>query len=212
LSSFAEPRFIKKVLEVILMPDNLNELTESLGDQEKGRTAVVLFKALLLHGTAHPLLFPPLCESTADVLSLVPLAWMVECEGWYSPDVYIAEASRTIKALGIDRPIGRNPEPFRRLIGLLTKFREIPLELVLSLTKVISMMLAIAPDLINADLAAACALVIGSLREVESFEPATESTPDSPQLRAAIFVEFAKEIHGTFIAAELALTASLFTE
>jgi hypothetical protein len=138
---------------------------------------------------------------------------MVECEGSFAPDVYAADASRRIRAFGIDRPIGQNPEPFRKLIGLLTKFKDVPYELLLSLTKVISMMLAIAPDLINADLAAACAVVIESLREVESFEPVTESTRDSPSLRAAIFVEFAKEIHGTFIAAEqLVLTASLFDD
>jgi hypothetical protein len=74
-------------------------------------------------------------------------------------------------------------------------------------------LLAIAPDLINPDLANACRGVIESLKEVESFERVTENTRDSPQLRAAIFVEFAKEIHGTFIAAEqLSVNGALFAD
>jgi hypothetical protein len=48
---------------------------------------------------------------------------------------------------------------------------------------------------------------------VESFERVTENSRDSPQLRAAIFVEFAKEIHGTFIAAEqISMNDSLFAD
>jgi hypothetical protein len=145
------------------------------------------------------------------VLSLLPLAWIVECDGPTSPDAYAADASIRIRALATGRPAGTDGRIFAALLALLARFAHMPVRLCLSVTQLVAMMIAVAPDLINAELADACTKVVEALRDVGDVRAEAATSEDSPRARAAVFAEFAKEIHGTFIAAEqFALTAALF--
>jgi hypothetical protein len=211
LSHFAERRLNGAVLAFCLRSDFIGELASSLADLRTAPQALVLLKQLVLCPPAQEMLFPPPCVSAADVLSLLPLAWIVECDGPAGPDAYAADASVRIQALGTARPAGTDRRVFDAVLELLGRFADMPVRLCLSVTQLVAIMIAIAPDLINAELAGACRRVVEALRDVGDVRAEAARCEDSPRARAAVFAEFAKEIHGTFIAAEqLALTVALF--
>ena len=85
---------------------------------------------------------------------------------------------------------------------LLSKFKDQSITLALSLSQLILMMLANAPDLISKDLAQSYEDAVKQYKEVPFFQIQTIETHDCPEFRAAILTEFGKEIHATFIASE----------
>jgi hypothetical protein len=203
LSHFSEERFIASLLQYCEVESFLGQLNDALDDPETVRSALTLVKTLLAFPQGREFLLPPISDARVDILSLIPPHWLAQSEGRYSLDAYAMDGVVKMEIYGIDVAInGRNPIVYRHLVQILKGFSAISIQVCLSLTEVIGTFLAISPDLINEDLADSARCIVESFNGIEAIGVPKLDSPDTPQLRVALFVEFAKEVHGTFIAAE----------
>jgi hypothetical protein len=200
LSNFSEPRVIASLLDYC--QNTISGLNSAIESAECGRSALALIRTLLTFSSAQEFVLPPKSDSSVDVLSLIPPQWLVHGEGKYALDSYIADASARIDVFGGDRPNGRNSELWLHLLHFLKDFRQLPIKNCMALTGLITLALSIAPDLINADLADSIRCIVESFNEKESVSVPAVGDIDTVAVRTGLFVEFAKEIHATFIASE----------
>jgi hypothetical protein len=147
-------------------------------------------------------LMPSRAENQTDVLSCLPAPWLVGLEGSTGMRAYDADALTRLQYFGSGRIDGTNPELFGAVLDLFKRFKTIPLVECLSVTKVITSFVSSAPDLISDELTGAFAEAVASLADVSVIDITNERPVDSPELRAALLVEFGKEIHATFVTSE----------
>jgi hypothetical protein len=171
-------------------------------DESDQKSALAFLRVVFESDVPMADLLPPRAENQTDVLSCLPAPWLVGLEGSTGMAAYDGDALTRLQYFGGDRIDGTNPDLFRAVLDLLRKFKTIPLPECLSVTKVITSFVSSAPDLISDDLAGAFVDAIASLTDVSVIDIADHQLIDSPELRAALLVEFAKELHATFIASE----------
>lgn len=208
LSFFTSSDVKVPVLKYATSQSHINDIILCLNSEnaKDQKSAILLLKTLLTIPDSFPFIFPPVCDSPADILSFIPPQWLVQSEGTSSTDAYITDATNRISSLG-PRPdrseINSNNNIFPTLLSMFRRFSSLTVHVDLELTKLLSMFMALAPDLINTDFAEAFKSVVSNYNDVESISnEIKEDALDSPQLRASILAEFGKEIHGTFVASE----------
>ena len=173
--------------------------SESVTDKQ---SALAFLKIAFMACTDFSVLLPPECKTQSDVLSILPIEWLVGCEGSSGMDAYESDAMARINFYGSSRPAGTNSELFSAVVSVLALFKTLPIPVCLCLTKVITQFVSIAPDLIGDELVGTFQKVVASFDEVKSLQLPTDDFPDTPESRAGILAEFAKELHTTFVAAE----------
>ncbi|KAH0788251.1 hypothetical protein GPJ56_007834 [Histomonas meleagridis] len=210
LSYFSAPVIHEKVLEISVSKEVLQTVAECLNsnDDTSQISGLVFLKTLLTCDCDFSFLLPPKPTEACDVLSNLPVEWLIQCDGSTSMESYQSDAvSRVLFFDGI-RKDGNNKELFEQILGLLKRFNSISLTVCLSVTQLITEFVSIAPDLISKDLVDAYAVAIKQYANVPFFEMPNEKSSDCPEVRAAILAEFGKEIHTTFIAYEKIRSAS----
>lgn len=204
LSYFSAPAILNKFLEISLSEQVLEIVIKCLDSNEdlSQKSAVIFLKTLLLCDCDHSKILPPVITEAADILSHLPAEWLIQCDGSTSIESYESDSfSRVLYYYG-KRKDGHNTKLFEHVLGLFKRFKTISLSLCLSLTELITHFAAIAPDLISNELVSTYSDVIQQYSDVTNFEMPNEESNDSPEVRASILAEFAKEIHTTFIASE----------
>ncbi|OHS99128.1 hypothetical protein TRFO_34535 [Tritrichomonas foetus] len=229
LSFFSSHEIVKYSIDYAI--SHLDDIIVCLSsdNNQDNNSALTLIKIMLTFPATFPYLIPPVSEHPADILSLVPLQWLLQCEGSSGTEAYVTDSIQRIDVLGIRRKpenesnqnsshdnikndqvkvsdnngASGNSDIFIKLLTVFKRFDTLSIHIALLLTQVLAYYFAIAPDLINTDLADAFKAAVNKYSDVEAFSLTfNENTNDSPELRAAILSEFAKEIHGTFIASE----------
>lgn len=203
LSFFSSDIIVNPILELSVNNAFLSQLSNSLGsdDFQLAQKIVAFLKILILYDRSLPQILPPIHNSEADFLSCIPLTWLSESEGSTSLTSYENDAISRL-ALFPHRYEGDNSLLFSNLILLFSKFPSLPVQYALSLTQLIALFIAAAPDLICLELADAYQHVLNSYSDVTSFEIPKGELKDSPELRACILTELGKEVYATFMVSE----------
>lgn len=211
LSFFIAPVIFDNTIKFV-QKENFSEILCKCLDSEKEfdkKSAVTCIKTVLrCDPNIIGNLIPIVQTEPADVLSLLPPEWLVQVDGSSAMEAYESDAITRINFYGTKnnkRSVGTDNKDkcvFIHILNLLSKFKEQSISLALSLSQLILMILANAPDLISDDLAKSYESAVEQYKEVPFFQMESLKYPDSPEFRAAILTEFGKEIHATFIASE----------
>lgn len=209
LSFFTSNDVKKPVLEYATSQTHIKNIifcmnSENAKDQ---KSSIILLKTLLTIPESFPSIFPPISKSHGDILSLIPPQWLVKSEGASSTEAYVTDATNRICSYTsrpqIDEKNSNNSIIYSTVLSMFQRFSLIAIHVALELTKLLSMFMAIAPDLIDAEFAETFKTVVSHYCDVESISnEIKDDAIDSPELRASILAEFGKEIHATFIASE----------
>ena len=204
LSYFSAHVIIDKILEFSSSKQVLEIVIKCLDSTEDlaQKSAVIFLKTLFISDCDYSRLLPPIGTETTDILSHLPVKWLIQCDGSTSIESYETDSiSRVLYFYG-KRKDGKNTELFSPVLGLLRRYKTISLSLCLSLTQLIVQFVSIAPDLISNELVSSYSEVIQQYSDVPSFEMPNDESEDSPEVRASILAEFGKEIHTTFVTSE----------
>lgn len=211
LSFFIAPVIFDNTIKYV-QKENFNEMLIKCLDSESEldrKSAVTCIKTILrCDPNIIENLIPTVQIEPADVLSLLPPEWLVQIDGSSAMEAYETDAITRINFYGSKnskRSKGTEQKEnciFIHILKLLSKFKEQSISLALSLSQLILMILANAPDLISDDLAESYKSAVEQYKEVPFFQIQALKSHDSPEFRAAILTEFGKEIHATFIASE----------
>ncbi|OHS95330.1 hypothetical protein TRFO_38565 [Tritrichomonas foetus] len=227
LSSFSSPFFLQKISESFQTDSFISAIKEALdSDSQHDNYAAILFlkvcmmcNEVLNNEKLVNELIPPVNKEYADVLSAIPPEWLLFDEGSASMKSYIDDASSRIvfmsnsidyKKLNNDssenneRKNGQSDSVYDHLIKILSKFNKMSINAFLSLSEVIVLFVAFQPDLISKKLEEMFEDAVKQYESVHLVSLPTQGAEDSPEVRASLLAEFAKEIHATFIAAERA--------
>lgn len=206
LSFFVAKSVTSKVRQLAFSRGFAGKIVQALKSDDIGdkKSALAFLKIAFMSSTTKLVnLLPPQCNEQADVLSILPSLWLDGCEGTTGMDAYEKDAIARIQYFARKgRKNGSNGEVFAAVLEILGQFKTIPLSMCMSVTKVITLFVTFAPDLISTQLTDAYRKAVEDLSEVRSCEISSDEYKDSPELRAAILVEFGKELHTTFVAAE----------
>jgi hypothetical protein len=206
LSHFTEKRVVDALLAFCLGPEFLRRLAQALGESTELRAqALVVVRSLLSFPSQIGPLLPPESHDRVDIAGLLPFAWGVRMsgEGTQHLSAYVADARARIEACGVHRRLNVGDcGVFGSLVRLLGQYQELSLRMAFDVTNLVGLFVAMAPDLVNGELARAVRVVVERFDGVEVGELPTFDSPDTPQLRAALFLEFVKEILATVLAAQ----------
>ena len=205
LSFFMAPAIFDKSVQFATTDDFINKTSKCLrSDQEFDKKAAITFLKTLIRCNPDNCAFmiPPIQNETADVLSLLQPEWLIQNDGSSAMEAYENDAVSRINLYGQKRADGCGSNVFGIILSLLADFKGLSLSLCLSLSELILMLLANAPDLISTDLAKSYEQALSQYKEVPYFQMPIVKFSDTPEVRAAILTEFGKEIHATFIASE----------
>jgi hypothetical protein len=193
LSHFSEPRLIGTILNFC---ESIADILDDFLEVADTRPAVLaLLKCLFTYRQFHAFLLPPSCDAPGDILRRIPSEWMIQSDS----EVYTTEADARINAFGGDRASGRNLVMYSHLLKILRQFRELPMQMCLSLTGLIALIVAVAPDLINNELADSIGNVVVSFAGV-GLNEVIALDQESSELRLMVFREFVKEVAATSVA------------
>lgn len=206
LSFFSQSEITDAILKY--STDHISDIIDCLksNDSTDINSALTLLKTLISFSSLYPILLPPSSGQSIDILSLIPQNLLIQNEGSTSIDAYIDDAAQRILSFRNQKEPQREHGDntiYKLILNTFTQFSQLSIHTSLELTKLLSLIMAIAPDLMNEEFATVFSAVI---QEYNTITPKTlkidDNTQDSPELRASILVEFGKEIHGTFIAFE----------
>lgn len=215
LSYFSAPVLSERLREYAFSTEFLTALVEVLKSENMSekQSGLAFLHIAFLGCDDYSLMLPPERKSQTDVLSILPIEWLVGCEGSGGMDAYESDAVSRIGYFGSARPVGKNADLFSAVVAILPLFKTMPISMCLALTKVITLFVSVAPDLIGDELVETFRKVVASFDEVKSLEVATTEFTDTVESRAVILAEFAKELHTTFVAAEkVRSTKTMFAE
>jgi hypothetical protein len=201
LAHFTEKRVVDALFGFCTEAGFLGHLAHALNGPELRESALVLIRCLLNFEPGREAVLPFRCESRVDILGLLPANWKIVGEGTQNLSAYVTEARVRAALYAGKRPEGGESEVYGALVRLLGQYRELGLQMALEVLSLVSLFVAIAPDLVNEELAEAVRAVVGTFHGIELGETPRFDAPDTPELRAALFLEFVKEIAGTVIAA-----------
>jgi hypothetical protein len=205
LSFFSADAIVRPIGDFALSVEFLTSVESALKNSEAPadqKSAVAFLKIVFESELDLGPLLPPPAPNPSGILSLLPPRWLAGLEGSTDMSAYEADAMVRLQFFSGRHSTRSDSGIFGALLGLLARFKNIPLSLGLSATKAITGFLSLAPDLIGAELAAAFAAAVESLTEVRELALPGETMPDSPELRAIVLTEFGKEVHATFVASE----------
>ncbi|OHT00129.1 hypothetical protein TRFO_08126 [Tritrichomonas foetus] len=205
LSFFISPVIFERAMKYSLEDELFDIVKATLNsDVEFDRKAAVTFLKTLLRckPEAANFMIPQAQTEAADVLSLLPPEWLVQIDGSTAMEAYETDAMTRINFYGIRRAQGTDKNIFGDILNILSNFKSQSMTLCLSLSELILMILANAPDLISTDLAKAYEAAVKQYSDVPYFQMPMREFADTKEVRAAILTEFGKEIHATFIASE----------
>jgi hypothetical protein len=204
LSCFSSHLVTEPVLEFALTASNLQIVIDSLNSDEEidQKSGICFLQTLFLATSDFSRLLPPQRNEQTDVLSILPSSWLLSIEGSSGIESYEEDAISRLELFGNVRPIGDNDDVFGAVVGVLRRFGKISVNVCLCLTKLITIFVSLAPDLICRELTEGYAVAVGEFESVLEFGVPEEKCKDCGELRAAILTEFGKEIHATFVASE----------
>ena len=168
---------------------------------ENQKSSISLIKTLILIEDAIPFLLPPKSNENTDVLSILPAEWLGDLIGSTSLESYEYDAGARLSFFGKHYE-GNNIELFQHILGLFLRFKNLSLQIILSLTQLITFFLSAQPSLINSQLSKCFESVVNEYKNIERFDLPLKDNSDNNFNRAAILTEFGKEIHSTFLASE----------
>ena len=207
LSTFIAPVIIDYVVEFAHSENIIKMIYDSLSiennDEKNVEASIILLKAITKYPKLLPYYLPKINQKIIDILSFLPSQWLVVNDGPSSLESYEHDAITRMNSYTQRTEDGFNDEMYSRILYVLKEFQKLSISCALSITQLISILISIAPDLINDELANVVKEIIIPYKDVETVKISNFSQlKDSKELRATILCEFAKEIHGTFIASE----------
>ncbi|KAH0787364.1 hypothetical protein GPJ56_008716 [Histomonas meleagridis] len=206
LSTFMSSVIIDPTINLIKSDEILSLIVNSLkeNNQLERNAALTLLKVMMKWPKLQSCLLPAKSsESNFDILSLLPSRWLGISEGSSSTESYAKDAVTRISSYGQRKnDENNNYNIYSYILNLFKDFQNLTINEILSVTQLISLIVSVAPDLINNELADAFKSVVAKYENVELFEIPKDMTKDTKELRAVLLCEFAKEIHSTFIMSE----------
>jgi hypothetical protein len=175
---------------------------QSSDDRQAQKSAIAFLRALFETELDLSPLFPAPTGPPCDLLSLLPSEWLGDIVGSTRMDAYEVDALVRLQFFDGRRSSRGNCPIFTAVLVLLPQFDTLPLPLCLSITKVVTAFVSLAPDLISEELAAAFSAAVATLSGVSELGIPDDGLTDSPSLRAVMLTEFAKEVHATYVASE----------
>lgn len=202
VSTFHSETVHKAAVQFCVTEKMMSEIVESCRSDHDDlvRAAIALISQLIKCKEIAAEILPPKCDKGAHILSIIPVEWLMESEGDAAQAAYSRSAAILREVYGDDgRMDGKNSQIYDALLFILSRFSVLSLPTCLALTRVISLFHTVAPDLINEDLASVLSTVVAEFEGVVPAPSINVNVPATPEVRARILAEFAKEVNGTYV-------------